>query len=153
MVNQKCERWAQALVDKLSRRLGSSYTVTKLYDTNSDVYVKVVTGAGPNNKVHAIIKLVPASPPASGQYDSLGLTQTVYTPHIAQVAFDITAAVGATETEKFIVLRDALVLGTRVELYEKDCTGSTLVIADVAAANFIYGADNTASDFGAMANL
>jgi hypothetical protein len=155
MVNQKCTRWAKALVDILTVRLGALYTVTQAYDASTDIYVKVALVAGGNNSVKAIIKLAPATAPASGKYDSLGLTQTVYTPHVASILFDITTpfSAGTTEVERATVDHEVLALGTRVEWYSKIFTGTNMVVTDIAAANFIVGIDNVDIASGALSNL
>lgn len=153
MVDQRAERWSQAIVDSLSLRLGSLYAVTKTYDSTPDIYVKVALVAGGNNSVRAIVKLVPATAPACGGKDSLGLTQIVYSPHTAAIAYDITAVVFTTAIERFWVDRIVFSLGTRVEIYEKTVGASNLVVADVAVGNFVVGADNINETFGAMCNL
>lgn len=152
MTNTKCELWARSIQEKLALRLGSTYHVTKQYDSSSDIYVSVALVAGGNNSVRAIVKLAPVAAPASAAYDLIGHAQKVYTPHVASVAFDITASVGTTDTEKFWVLRQILALGTRVDLYEKSVGASNLVVADIAAGNFVVGAENIADD-GMMSSL
>ena len=151
MVNQKCERWAAALVETLGQRLGALYAGTKAYDPNPDVYVKVALVAGGNNSVKAIIKLVQAAAPASGAVDSLGLTQTVYTPHIAQVIHDINAS-GTTTTERFCVELEMAKLGTRIELYEKDAGAGNVAVADIASGQFVVAYDHDIW-FGALTNV
>jgi hypothetical protein len=155
MVNQKCERWAQALVDSLSAILGSLYTVTKAFDANSDVYVKVALAAGGNNSVKAIVKLAPAAPPASGKYDSLGLAQTVYSPHVASIAFDITTpfSTGTTEKERAIVDWQVVTLGTHVDWYSKAVGAGNLAVTDIDVANFVAGVDNIDTRNGTLSNL
>lgn len=161
MVNAKCERWAQALVDSLQTVLGSLYTVTKAYDASTNIYVKVALVAGGNNSVKALISLRPASAPASGQYDSLGLGATVYTPHIAAILFDITTpfSAGTTEKERAIVSRAVTALGTRVDFYSETAVGTNIAVADFpfqatpGSATLIVSLDNVEGVFGAMANL
>lgn len=161
MVNAKCERWAQALVDSLQAIFGSTYTVTKGYDASSNIYVQLATVAGTNNKVKAVISLRPATAPASGAYDSLGLAQTVYTPHIAAVLFDITTpfSAGSTEKERALVSRAALSLGTRVDVYSYAVGAGNIAVTDFpfqatpGTATLIVSMDNVEGNFGAMANL
>lgn len=155
MTNAKVERWAQALVDSLSTILGSLYTVTKAYDASIDVYVKVALAAGGNNSVKAIIKLAPAAPPASGQSDSLGLAQTVYTPHVASIAYDITTpfSAGTTEKERAIVDWQVLGFGTHVDWYSKAVGASNLAVTDIAAVNFVAGVGNIDTRNGTLSNL
>lgn len=150
MVNQRTERWAVALADIFTQLFGATYAVSKAYDTNSDVYVKVALAAGGNNTVKAIVKLVPATAPASGAKDSLGLTQTVFGPHVAQVLFDITASSTST-TERFIVQHEVDKLGARIELFEKTAGAGNIAIADIAAGQFVTGLDFDVP-FGALAN-
>lgn len=155
MVNQKCERWAQALVDSLSAILGSLYVVTKAYDASSDVYVSVARLAGGNNSVKSIVKLAPAAPPASGAFDSLGLAQTVYSPHVASIAFDITTpfSAGTTEKERAIIDWQVTSLGTHVDWYSKAVGAANLAVTDITSANFIAGVDNIDTRNGTLSNL
>lgn len=155
MVNQKVTRWAQALVDQLSALLGSLYTVTTAFDGNTDIYVTVALVAGGNNSTKAVIRLKPASPAASGLTDSLGLTQTVYSPHVVQVIYDITTpfSAGTTELERAYIDGKIVVLGTRVEWYSKAIGASNIAVTDIAAANFIAALDNVDPVFGPLSNL
>ena len=155
MVNAKCERWAQALVDNLSQVLGALYTVTKAYDTNTDVYVSVALAAGGNNSVKSLIRIKPAAAPASGAKDSLGLTQTVYTPHVAQVLFDITTpfSAGTTEKERAIIDWQVLALGVHVDFYSETAAGSNIAVADFATATLNASVDNIDLRNGTLSNL
>lgn len=135
MQNKKVDLQADLLVQTLGFRLPSS-AVAKTYDASGDVYVTVTTGTG-NNSVDGIVKFVRASAPASGAYDALGLAQTVYSPHICQVLFDITASVGTTEAYKAQILCECARIGMKVELYEVDATGSNIAVAGITSANFI----------------
>lgn len=159
MTNPKVERWAQALVDSLQALLGSLYTVTKAYEAvTHDIYVSVALVAGGNNSVKSLIKLAPASPPASGATDSLGLAQTVYTPHYAAVIFDITTpfSAGATEKERAVITHRVASLGTHVDFYSKAAGAGNLVIADITTpggTNYIASVDNVDERNGTLSNL
>jgi hypothetical protein len=161
MTNQKCQRWAQDIADTLSMVLGSLYTVSIAFDSNTDVYVTVALAAGGNNSVKALISLRPAAPPASGAVDSLGLTQTVYTPHIAAILYDITTpfSAGTTEKERAIVDWKVLSLGTHVDFYSETAAGSNIAIADFpfqatpGAATLRASVDNIDLRNGTLSNL
>lgn len=153
MVNQKTQRWADALAEALALRLGATYTVTKGYDAADDknVYVSAALAAGGNNSVDAIIKFAPAAAPASGAKDSLGLTQTVYSPHVAKVLFDITASDGTPNAVRAKVMVEVARLGTGIEVYDKTAGAANIVLADITAANIIATIDDLA--WGSLANV
>ncbi len=137
MVNEKCQRWSQAVADDLALLLGSLYSTTVLYDTNSDVYVKVALVAGGSNSVKALISIKPGAAPASGAYDSLGLTQTVYTPHIIRVMIDRTTpfSAGTTLKELETIAHELDALGVRIQWYSETASGSNIAIADLLSAS------------------
>jgi hypothetical protein len=156
MTNQKVERWCQALADKFTAIFGSTYTITKAYDASSDLYIKVQVGAGPNNIVHAIVRIKPDAAPASGAYDSLGLAQTVFCPHVAEVMFDITTpfSAGATEAERAVICQQVMALGTKVKMYSYAVGSGNIAVTDFASnATLRATLNNVEGSFGAMANL
>lgn len=159
MTNAKVERWAAALVDSLTNLFGALYTVTKAYEAvTNDIYVKVALVAGGNNSVKALIKLAPAAVAASGKFDSLGLTQTVYSPHVASIIFDITTpfSAGTTEKERAVIDAKVVALGTHVDWYSKAAGAGNLVIADITSVggtNYIASLDNVDDRNGTLSNL
>jgi hypothetical protein len=154
MVNAKTTRWAQALLDNLTLLLGATgtaYNVTQAYDTNTDIYVTAALAAGGNHSNVAIIKLIPTTAPASGAKDSLGLGQTVYSPHIVQVLFDINTASGTSEVVRAYAMVLAARLGARVEVYGKDPGAGNVAVTDIASANFKASLDDII--FGVIGNV
>ncbi len=98
-VNIKIERLAKSLSDSLTRYLSTAVNpnpVVKSYaSTDGDLCLTVTRSA--TDYVLVRYNLEPVR--ASGQYDSLGLAQTVYTPHITKLGFDSgNPGVQATET-------------------------------------------------------
>jgi hypothetical protein len=146
MVNQRIERWADAVKDALAFRLGG--IVTKSYDANKDCFLTIPSG-------NLIIKFEVAEAPVSGAKDSLGLTQTVYAPHVVKVLWDngVTAGGGAaaTENEKFQVYAEVVRLGAKVQAYSVDAGADGLVIADLATATLVGTYENL--EFGGIANV
>jgi hypothetical protein len=110
--NEKIARLAKALQDDLILRLGSaanSFPVAVAYDGNKDLYLTVTDAPGSS----AIVKFETQAAAFSGQTDSLGLTQAVYTPHIVKLGIDA-GATGAlasdTATLSGVVATDTLVI-------------------------------------------
>jgi uncharacterized protein YaiE (UPF0345 family) len=155
MQNEKTLRFCTAIADNLNLVLGSLYSATVNFDTNSDSYVKLALVAGGNNSVKALIKIAPASPPASGKVDSLGLTQTVYTPHVASVLYDITTpfSAGTTEKERAIVDWQVISLGTHVDWYSETAAGTNIAVADFATATLRASVDNIDLRNGTLSNM
>jgi len=149
-------RVAQAIVDDLTLLFGSTYTVSLSYDATSGYpIVTVVTGSG-NNSVRAIVYITPAIAPASGAYDSLGLNQVVYTPHIVSVLFDTTASVGTTAKEQLYVLKETLALGSHLDLYNKAEGAGNIARSDITSqggTNWIASVDNIDLRNGTLSNL
>ena len=141
MVNAKMDLQSSLLAEKLNLRLQTAtypVPVTKAYDTNGDVYLAITV----SSTIDAIIRFTTVAAPASGATDGLGLTQRVYTPHLAQVLFDIAATTGTTELVKFQILGEIMRVGTQVDLYEIDASGKAggsqfLQLVDIAVGNFV----------------
>lgn len=94
MTNIKIERLGQALVDELKRRLPATSVIASNHDASGDLYLNVQRGVGDA----AIVKFETVSAEASGALDSLGLSQTVYTPHATKVGID-SGALGTQASE------------------------------------------------------
>lgn len=109
-------KFAQVLQRDLAEDLTlRGYTVTQSFGTSGDPMLLVGTGATTTQT--ALIRILPED---TLQVNSVGVTQTVYTPHKIQLAIEENTSGGVT----FLTLANALKLaaailpkGTKVEVF------------------------------------
>lgn len=116
-MSSKANIHADALVQSLSQRFGSTIAVAKAFDTDGQPLIKIGTqaaGAGSNS---ATLKL---STEPSIWKNSIGLAQEVYTPHRIQVAYEAVSATGVTpmtEAIKAKMMVEVFTQGMAVDIY------------------------------------
>jgi hypothetical protein len=150
----KTERLATALFDILTQRLAVAYPATaipviKNYDANNDVYLTVTV----TPELDAIIKFEPDAAPASGAVDSLGITQTVFNPHIIRVGFDIGTQASVTATLATAVATNAVTVnGVTFTAVASGATGNQWNIGgtDAISAANLAAAINASTTAGAQ---
>jgi hypothetical protein len=126
--------WRDDLASELAKRL--SLTVTKSFA--SDGAPALLVGAAAGGADGFYLKLTPVSTIAK---DVLGLSQNVYTPHVAQVAFEADYA-GATDSVANVVTQKTqltilgclVAKGVKVEWYES-ATGTAPSESTIVAGN------------------
>lgn len=112
MTNEKIERLGRALKDDLILRLASSSNptpVAEAHDADGDLYLTVSISASD----YGIIKFEPQAAQPSGLYDSLGLAQAVYTPHVTKLGFcggSPGVAASATATLNAVVATNSITI-------------------------------------------
>jgi len=132
---QKALEMARELQDRLAKR-GLSLTVADVaFDSSlSQPYIKI--GPGVDGDGSFLIRLKPIEWPLAK--DILGLDQTVYTPHKAQLAVEAGAAVDfgyAVTADLVAVMGEVMSLGCRVEMI---VTPNGTGINDIIAAPQTY---------------
>jgi hypothetical protein len=104
LTNIKIERLGRALTDDLILRLASAanpFPVVSAHDASGDLYLTVTSAPGSS----ALVKFEVQSAQASGALDSLGLAQSVYTPHITKLGIDA-GAPGTAASDTATLLAD-----------------------------------------------
>lgn len=135
MFNEKIARLAKALTDDLTLRLASAANPNPVavgYDSNQDLYLTVTDQPGSQ----AIVKFETDAALAAGAKDSLGLSQSVYTPHITKLGLDEGAAATDTATLNAVVATNTLTVNGVV---------FTAVAAGAVGNQFNVGANDTAT--------
>lgn len=124
---QKAIAFQRSLQQNLEKRF-AGVSVTSSFGSAGD---PLVTVAGV-----AIIRIKPEAPVGT---DVLGLTQTVYTPHIAQVLIDSDATTIPTYGVWALKLfGETCALGVKVEFY----SSATLAEAQITSGNLQASFDN-----------
>jgi hypothetical protein len=145
MTNIHIERLGMALTDDLIMRFRSAanlFPVVSAHDSSGDLYLTVTDAPGSS----AIVKFETQSVASSGQFDSLGLAQPVYTPHVTKLGIDAGAA--------GVKASDTVTLTSAVATKTVTINGSVFTAVAGAAANAtqftVAGTD--AQDAAALAN-
>jgi hypothetical protein len=149
-MSYKAYELAAELQDELSKRL-SSLAVVLGQDTNGDPTIAI--GAGTPGGKNAFIRVKAIDWPGT---DALGLTQTVFTPHVIQIATEANYAAAIdgvadnlTPTELLPLLLSVGVRGTQVEWYVE--TYGTAPTVSSLAANKLSASYSPSAQWGLKA--
>lgn len=126
---------ARDLADALRKRLPSK-TVTESFDTDGSPLIAIDDGSPATGEENVLLKVRPLDWPLAK--DVLGLAQTVFTPHVIQMATEAEADADASviilsRQTLLHVLGEVLGKGCKVEWYE---SANTVV---PVAGTFIAG--------------
>jgi hypothetical protein len=120
-----------ALRDELASELAvriSSIAQAKSFGSAGEARLALGAGTSDSDSVNVQIGTVD-----SIMKDVLGLSQNVFTPHVAKVGIEA-AATGATWATRLAVIACLVAKGVRVELYERT-HGTGPAFADLTAGN------------------
>lgn len=132
--SKKALALADEIVSELRQRQ-SALAVTVSYDSDSNPLVRLGTGTA--GQPGALFKVQPIDVPAAvAPKDVLGLTESIYTPHVIKVGTEANATATdiALLTNKLLALGLAVSKGTKVEWYES-ATGDSPDADDFIAGN------------------
>lgn len=131
---------ARQLKENLSIRLGALWTIVETVDASGNPVLKVsltADGAWTTAEEYAYIRVKPV---ATTNVDSLGLAQTVFCPHVIQIAVEESAAadIAYLTAPRFgIILAECLARGMAVEWYHSANTVEP-VVGTIAEANLQF---------------
>lgn len=137
---QKALNLIEDLAAKLAMRLPS---LAQVKGFDSDQNPTLLVGAAAAGSAGALIKVKPQDWPLAK--DVLGLTATIFTPHVIQVCFEANNAAGAAADVNSLaqiasIVMEVALRGTRVEIFS-ETNGAAVGVADLVDAKKVLTFD------------